>query len=183
MASTLAKPPQPEDTSEVNVSEDDTSAFKKAKMNNGDATVHTGANVDAGATVKNDTKTRSVQEAAPKTPADNDEMKVDEKKHDEATNKKNANDTPQNKTREKGDDDFVQVQAEILPPLMRFYGLPDDFAEGRFMTRKGGSSKVLHFITENIKRNLIDQNVQGRIKIIHAGLKAFERGNRECEVR
>lgn len=184
MASALAKPPQPGDTSEANAAEDDTSACKKVKMNNGDA-IHTKANVDADATVKNDTETRSVQETAQKTSVDNDEMKIDnKKKHDEneATNKKNANDTPQNKTREKGDDDFVQVQAEILPPLMKFYGLPNDFAEGRFMTRKGGSSKVLHFITENIKRNLIDQNVQGRVKIINAGLKAFERGNRGFEV-
>lgn len=183
MAIALTKPPQPDDTSEANtVVEDDNFAIKKAKMNNGGA-MHTKAKADSDTATKINSETKSVQETAQKTPTDDDKMQTDENKHDDATNKMSTNDKLRKDTRKQGDDDFVKVQDEILPPLMEFYGLPKDFAEGRFMTRRGGSSKVLHFITENIKRNLIDQNVQGRVKIIHAGLKAFERGNRECEVR
>lgn len=142
-------------------------AAKKAKMNNGES-------------VKTDGDTEVTDEQDEKTKDDKETMNVD----NDSGNKTTQNDGEgqkllrgRRKTRGKeGNDDFIQIDADILPPLMEFYGLPKDFAQGRFMTRRSGTSKVLYFITESIKTNLIDQGIQGRITIINAGLRAFERG-------
>jgi len=78
---------------------------------------------------------------------------------------------------------FVAVADDVLPPLIDFYGFTDSFAKGQFMARASGKSKLLYFITESVKKNLIDRGVQDRIQVINSGLRAFERRNKDdCEV-
>ena len=74
---------------------------------------------------------------------------------------------------------FIAVEENVLPPLMEFYGFTDKFAKGQFMTRAGGNCKLLYFITESVKKNLIDRGVQDRVQVINSGLRAFERRNKE----
>eukprot|EP01083_Nonionella_stella_P257850 882099_1 len=51
------------------------------------------------------------------------------------------------------------------------------------MARASGKSKLLYFITESVKKNLIDRGVQDRMQVINSGLRAFERRNKDdCEV-
>lgn len=81
-----------------------------------------------------------------------------------------------------GNNNFMALNDNILPPLVNFYGLNESFPSNRLMARASNESKILYFITESIKYNLIDCNIQDRVTVIQTGLKAFERGNRDNHV-
>lgn len=74
---------------------------------------------------------------------------------------------------------FVAATADELAPIIDFYGFTDQFAQGQFFSRKGGNSKLLYFITEAVKNQLIDRGVQDRIQVINSGLRAFERRSKD----
>lgn len=109
-----------------------------------------------------------------------------EETNDKKSLEKGSEPAGSEKTKEPKDlsgEDFVGVGDEVLPPLIEFYGLEDSFAHKQLMVRKSGDSKLLYFVTESVKRNIIDRGVQDKVRTMNSGLRAFERGTRECEVR
>lgn len=78
---------------------------------------------------------------------------------------------------------FVAVQDEILPPIVEYYGIAESFGKNQLMTRAHGGGKLLYFITDSVKKNLIDRGVQDRVQVISSGLRAFHAQDRDgCRV-
>ena len=116
-------------------------------------------------------------EATPVEVAD-DEDKPETVEHDQPIKKKKGGYGFDN------EESFVAADTNVLTPLIDFYGFTDQFAQGQFFARAGGTSKLLYFITESVKKQLIDRGVQDRIRVINSGLRAFERRNKEdCVVK
>jgi len=81
-------------------------------------------------------------------------------------------------------DNFITVPGDIFKPLKEFYGLDDEnFDVGQYYVRAVGDSKVLYFITNTIKTQLIDKGIQDKVTVVNTGLKGFVRNNKDCEVR
>jgi len=104
---------------------------------------------------------------------------------DEVEEKPEAADTEQPAKKQKNSygfdnaESFVAATTDILAPIIDFYGFTDQFAQGQFFSRAGGNSKLLYFITESVKNQLIDRGVQDRIQVINSGLRAFERRSKD----
>jgi len=49
------------------------------------------------------------------------------------------------------------------------------------MARASGDAKHLYFITNSVKRNLIDVGMQSKITVVNSGLRAFERKGNNIE--
>eukprot|EP00540_Astrosyne_radiata_P004692 CAMPEP_0116867796 /NCGR_PEP_ID=MMETSP0418-20121206/26826_1 /TAXON_ID=1158023 /ORGANISM="Astrosyne radiata, Strain 13vi08-1A" /LENGTH=263 /DNA_ID=CAMNT_0004503667 /DNA_START=35 /DNA_END=827 /DNA_ORIENTATION=+ len=81
-------------------------------------------------------------------------------------------------SRRKNNKEMMKSKEDYYPtdPLIEFYGLSDDFPRLQFMTRGGpsGDGKVIYFLGKSVK-DWIDRGLQDRVKVINAGLKAFER--------
>jgi len=80
-------------------------------------------------------------------------------------------------------DDFVPVDAKLLDPLVKYYGLASSptFRKDLYMTRAGGDSKIIYYIAKPVKE-LIDLGLQERVTCVNSGLKGFVRNNKECAV-
>jgi 16S rRNA C967 or C1407 C5-methylase (RsmB/RsmF family) len=74
---------------------------------------------------------------------------------------------------------FVAVEEDIIPPIVDYYGMSENFGKNQLMTRAHGGSKLLYFITDSVKRNLIDRGVQDRLQVISSGLRAFQAQDRD----
>lgn len=74
-------------------------------------------------------------------------------------------------------DDFGPVPDEILDPIVELFGLGGPkFRKDLFMTKAVGKAKIISYVAPTIK-DLIDEGIQNRIKVINSGLKAFERSS------
>ena len=88
-----------------------------------------------------------------------------------------------NKHESVGREDFLPCPVEAFDPLRDFYGLTSDtFESKRYKIRACGDSKVLYFMSGTVM-DLIDRGIQERVTVVHSGLKAFVRNNKECEVQ
>jgi 16S rRNA C967 or C1407 C5-methylase (RsmB/RsmF family) len=74
---------------------------------------------------------------------------------------------------------FVTADTSLLHDLSDFYGFTEEFTNSQFYSRAGGKSKILYYITESVKKNLIDRGIQDKIQVINSGLRGFERRNKD----
>jgi len=93
--------------------------------------------------------------------------------------------TSVNNTRDKkrtrgdnGNEDFLVNDDAVWPPLVEFYGLSDDFPKNQYMCRSNSNSKILYFVGKPVS-DLMGRGMQDRLTIINAGLKGFERNNKD----
>jgi 16S rRNA C967 or C1407 C5-methylase (RsmB/RsmF family) len=103
-------------------------------------------------------------------------MKVDESNggKEETLAQKSKNKFGFNKS-----ESFVAVEEDVIPPIVDYYGMSETFGKNQLMTRAHGGSKLLYFITDSVKRNLIDRGVQDRLQVISSGLRAFQAQDRD----
>jgi len=132
--------------------------------------------------------TTTTNENADTTTTTNENTDTTTKNDDDTGNNKLVYGKPllrgRNKSRgQTGNYDFIPIKGDILPPLIEFYGLSDSFAHERFMARNTGDPKILYFITESVRKNLIDRGVQDKVTVVTSGLRAFEKGNRDGVLR
>ena len=88
----------------------------------------------------------------------------------------------QNKMGDYSQEDFVAADPDIWPAIVEDYGLPPSFPRDQFMCRSTPAAKVIYFVTDSIKSDLLDRGVQDRVTVINSGVKSFERckmGQRE----
>ena len=88
----------------------------------------------------------------------------------------------QNKMGDYSQEDFVAADPDIWPAIVEDYGLSPSFPRDQFMCRSTPAAKVIYFVTDSIKSDLLDRGVQDRVTVINSGVKSFERckmGQRE----
>jgi len=82
---------------------------------------------------------------------------------------------PTNKPRDCSQENFISVDPSVWPDIEEEYGLASTYPKDQLMCRASADAKVVYFISEGVKRGLIDKGIQDRLTVINSGLKAFER--------
>ena len=80
-----------------------------------------------------------------------------------------------------GNENFQPIAEDVFAPIIDYYGLKETFPRDQIMARASGDAKHLYFITNSVKRNLIDVGMQSKITVVNSGLRAFERKGNNIE--
>ena len=78
---------------------------------------------------------------------------------------------------------FTPLDEDFFTPLIDFFGFKASLPIDQLMAKTSGEVRTVYFITNRVKRNIINLNYLNRLNVIHSGLRAFERNNRVCEVK